>query len=71
MKPFIHEDFLLQTDAARELYHSHAAGRPIFDFHNHLSPGQVAEDYRAQNIAQLWLGGDHYKPHISVPPYPV
>lgn len=34
---------------------------PILDYHNHLSPKQVAEDYRAENITQLWLGGDHYK----------
>lgn len=60
-KAFIHDDFLLGTDAARELYHGHAASMPIIDYHNHLSPRQVAEDFRAENIAQLWLGGDHYK----------
>lgn len=60
-KVFIHDDFLLGTDAARELYHGHAARMPILDYHNHLSPKQVVEDYRAENIAQLWLGGDHYK----------
>lgn len=60
-KVFIHDDFLLGTDAARELYHGHAARMPILDYHNHLSPKQVAEDYRAENVAQLWLGGDHYK----------
>lgn len=60
-KAFIHDDFLLGTDAARELYHGHAESMPIIDYHNHLSPKQVAEDFRAENIAQLWLGGDHYK----------
>lgn len=60
-KAFIHEEFLLGTDAARELYHRHAASMPIIDYHNHLSPRQVAENFRAENIAQLWLGGDHYK----------
>lgn len=60
-KAFIHDDFLLGTDAARELYHGHAASMPIIDYHNHLSPQQVAEDFRAENIAQLWLSGDHYK----------
>lgn len=60
-KAFIHDDFLLGTDAARELYHGHAASMPIIDYHNHLSPQQVSEDFRAENIAQLWLGGDHYK----------
>lgn len=60
-REFIHDDFLLGTDAARELYHGHAERMPILDYHNHLSPKQVAEDFRAGNIAQLWLGGDHYK----------
>ncbi|WP_274957170.1 glucuronate isomerase [Millionella massiliensis] len=60
-REFIHDDFLLGSDAARELYHGHAERMPILDYHNHLSPRQVAEDYRADNIAQLWLGGDHYK----------
>lgn len=60
-KAFIHDDFLLGTDVARELYHDHAEYMPIIDYHNHLSPKQVAEDFRAENIAQLWLGGDHYK----------
>ncbi len=60
-REFIHDDFLLGSDAARELYHGHAERMPILDYHNHLSSRQVAEDYRADNIAQLWLGGDHYK----------
>ena len=60
-REFIHDDFLLGSDAARELYHGHAERMPILDYHNHLSPRQVAEDYRADNIAQLWLGSDHYK----------
>ncbi|MDD3969007.1 MAG: glucuronate isomerase, partial [Proteiniphilum sp.] len=38
MKPFIHEDFLLQSDAARQLYHEHAAKQPIIDYHCHLNP---------------------------------
>ena len=58
---FIHDDFLLETDAGRALYHGHAERMPIVDYHNHLSPRQVAEDFRAENVAQLWLGGDHYK----------
>lgn len=61
MKPFIDDNFLLDTDAARELYHTYAERMPIIDYHNHLSPKQVAEDFRAENITQLWLGGDHYK----------
>ena len=58
---FIHEDFLLETPAARELYHTHAADLPIIDYHCHLPPQEIADDIRWDNIATLWLGGDHYK----------
>jgi glucuronate isomerase len=60
-RPFIHEDFLLDTPAARELYHRHAADLPIIDYHCHLPPKEIADDIRWENIATLWLGGDHYK----------
>jgi glucuronate isomerase len=61
MKPFIHDDFLLQNDAARELYHGYAEGMPIIDYHCHLPPAEIAQDKRWDNLAQAWLGGDHYK----------
>ena len=61
MKPFIHDDFLLQSPAARELYHGYAAGMPIVDYHCHLPPAEVAEDTRWENMTRVWLGGDHYK----------
>ena len=61
MRPYIHPDFLLQTEAARRLYHSFAAQEPIFDFHCHLSPQEIREDARFETITQVWLGGDHYK----------
>lgn len=60
-KKFIHEDFLLETRRARQLYHEHAAGMPIIDYHCHLSPQDIAEDRRWENIARVWLAGDHYK----------
>ncbi len=58
---FITENFLLDSDAARELYHEHAKTLPIIDYHCHLSPKMVAEDHEFQTITELWLGGDHYK----------
>ncbi|MDD4102377.1 MAG: glucuronate isomerase [Kiritimatiellae bacterium] len=61
MKTFIHDDFLLSNDAARELYHNHAAMMPIIDYHCHLPPAEVADDKRWENISRIWLGGDHYK----------
>ena len=58
---FIHDDFLLETPQARRLYHAHAEGLPLIDYHCHLSPREIAEDIRWPDIATLWLGGDHYK----------
>ena len=58
---FIHEDFLLETPQARRLYHEHAAPQPIIDYHCHLPPAEIAADKRWADIADLWLGGDHYK----------
>ena len=61
MKPFIHDEFLLDNDYARQLYHTYAEHMPIIDYHNHLSPQMIAEDYHFSTITELWLGGDHYK----------
>ena len=58
---YMDKNFLLDTDAARELYHRHAAKMPIIDYHCHLPPKEIAEDQRWTDIAQVWLGGDHYK----------
>ena len=57
----ITEDFLLETDAARELYHTYAERQPIIDYHCHLPSQQVAEDKRFANLTEIWLAGDHYK----------
>ncbi|MGC4037014.1 MAG: glucuronate isomerase [Chitinophagaceae bacterium] len=58
---WLHDDFLLQNKTARRLYHDYAESMPIIDYHNHLSPQQVAEDGCFENITQAWLYGDHYK----------
>lgn len=54
-------DFLLQTETAKMLYHEHAEKLPIIDYHCHLNPQMIAEDYKFRSITELWLGGDHYK----------
>ena len=61
MKEFMDKDFLLETGTARTLYHDHAADMPIFDYHCHLIPEQIATDKRFTTITDAWLGGDHYK----------
>lgn len=60
-KLFIHDDFLLETREARELYHGVAESLPIIDYHCHLPPADIAADKRWENLAQVWLYGDHYK----------
>ena len=61
MKQFLDKDFLLSTETAKRLYHEAAEGLPIIDYHCHLSPREIFEDIRYENITQVWLGGDHYK----------
>lgn len=61
MSAFITEDFLLQTQTAKKLYHDYAKPLPIIDYHNHLLPDQIATDHEFDNITQVWLNGDHYK----------
>ncbi len=58
---FIHDDFLLTNDYAVELFHEFARDEPILDFHNHLSPKEIAEDRSFNNLSEIWLEGDHYK----------
>ena len=61
MGSFLTENFLLHTETARRLYHEHAAGMPIFDYHCHLSPAAIAENAQFRNLTDIWLSGDHYK----------
>ena len=65
MKNFMDKDFLLSNKTAQRLYHEAAAEEPIFDYHCHLIPKEIAENRRFSDLAQIWLGegnfGDHYK----------
>lgn len=61
MEKFISNDFLLENKYSRELYHEFAERLPLIDFHCHLDPKEIAENKHWDNIAQVWLGGDHYK----------
>jgi glucuronate isomerase len=55
------KDFLLKTKTARRLYHEHAAGLPIIDYHNHLDARDLANDRQFENLTQLWIAPDPYK----------
>ena len=61
MKQFLNEDFLLESDPARALYHEYAKDMPVIDYHCHLPPADIAADKKFENITQIWLNGDHYK----------
>lgn len=60
-RPLIHDDFLLNTKQARELYHRYAKAEPIYDYHCHLPPDLIASNHQFADLQELWLGGDHYK----------
>ncbi len=61
MRNFIDEDFLLETEAAKKLYHDYAKSMPIIDYHCHLPVEDIALDRKFRNLTELWIEGDHYK----------
>ena len=70
MKAFMDRDFLLSTDSAKHLFHDYAESMPLADYHCHISPREIYEDRRFDNLVEVWLGGenpdgtyfgDHYK----------
>ena len=70
MKPFMDKDFLLETETAKHLFHDYAENMPLVDYHCHISPQEIYEDRRFNNLTEVWLGGkmpdgsyfgDHYK----------
>ena len=70
MKEFMNKDFLLETETARHLFHDYAENMPLVDYHCHISPREIYEDRRFDNLVEVWLGGknpdgsyfgDHYK----------
>ncbi|REG92837.1 glucuronate isomerase [Algoriphagus antarcticus] len=58
---FLSDDFLLQNDFAKTLFHQYAKDLPIIDYHNHLPPTEINANKKFENISQIWLAGDHYK----------
>lgn len=70
MKDFMDKDFLLETDTAKHLFHDYAEHMPLVDYHCHISPREIYENRRFDNMVEVWLGGknpdgsyfgDHYK----------
>ena len=58
---FINDDFMLKNETAKKLYHEFAKDLPIIDYHCHIPPEKIAENYKFKNAYDLFLGGDHYK----------
>lgn len=56
----INENFMLKSECAKRLYKA-VENLPIIDYHCHLSPKMIAENYQFKNPTDLFLGGDHYK----------
>lgn len=56
----VNDDFMLKNKTAKKLY-AMVKDMPIIDYHCHLVPKMIAEDYRFKNAFDLFLGGDHYK----------
>ena len=61
MKQFLDNNFLLESETSCRLFHDYAGKMPIIDYHCHVSPQEIALDIKFDNIAEAWLGGDHYK----------
>lgn len=61
MKTFMDQDFMLENETAKVLFHQYAKHAPIIDYHCHLSAKEIYENVPAKNITELWLSGDHYK----------
>ncbi|PWU67904.1 glucuronate isomerase [Gracilibacillus dipsosauri] len=61
MKAFMDENFVLTNETAKKLYHNYAKDLPIIDYHCHLSPQEIYENTKFENITKVWLYGDHYK----------
>ena len=61
MEEFMSQDFLLHGETAKTLFHQHAEGNPIIDYHNHLSPRDIAQHRVFRDLTELWLETDHYK----------
>ena len=60
-KPFLNNNFLLQSEVAEQLFHNRAKDLPIIDYHNHLPPDEIADDKKYRSLTEIWLDGDHYK----------
>lgn len=58
---FMDENFLLHGEMAIRLFHDYAKRQPIIDYHCHLSPMEIYNNRKFNDLTELWLDNDHYK----------
>ncbi|MBE7055510.1 MAG: glucuronate isomerase, partial [Ruminococcaceae bacterium] len=51
---------MLRNKTAKKLFKA-VKDLPIIDYHCHISPKMIADNYKFKNAFELFLGGDHYK----------
>ncbi len=57
----INDNFMFTSKVGKELFFDFAKDMPIIDYHCHLVPEMIANDYKFKDTFDLFLGGDHYK----------
>ena len=62
---FLAENFLLSTTTSEKLYFQFAQHLPIFDYHCHVPPADIAQNKRYENLTRIWLAEDHYGDHYK------
>lgn len=55
MKKYIPNDVMLQTEAAKRLYHDYVASLPVIDYRTHLRVEEIGGDEPYRNLTQLML----------------
>ncbi len=58
---FINDNFMIKNKTGKRLFEEYAKDLPIIDYHCHLVPKMIGEDYKFKSTYDLFLGGDHYK----------
>jgi len=64
-KSFLSENFLLSTPTSETLYFEFAQAQPLFDYHCHIPPADVAQNRRFENLTRIWLADGHYGDHYK------
>ncbi len=62
---FLPENYLLSTRMSEKLYFEFAQAMPLFDYHCHIPPADIADNRRFENLTQIWLADGHYGDHYK------